>query len=93
MKIIYLFYYAVALSVLSILFTVYDKGASKNHKHHRIPEATLLLLSMMGGSLAMLSTMLLIRHKTNRSKFMLGIPLIILLQIICFYLCFKIDLL
>jgi len=47
---------------------------------HRTRESTLLLLSALGGSVAMLATMLIIRHKTKHVKFMLGIPLIILLQ-------------
>ena len=41
---------------------------------------TLLLLSAAGGSLAMLLTMLVIRHKTRHIKFMLGIPIIMLFQ-------------
>ena len=47
----------------------------------RTPEKTLLILSALGGSVAMLITMLLIRHKTKHVKFMLGIPIIIILQV------------
>ena len=47
----------------------------------RVRESTLLIVSALGGSIAMLLTMLLIRHKTRKPKFMLGIPLIIILQI------------
>ena len=46
----------------------------------RTPEKTLLVLSALGGSIAMFVTMLIIRHKTKHVKFMLGIPLIILAQ-------------
>ena len=46
----------------------------------RVPEAALLLLSALGGSLAMYITMLLIRHKTKHIKFMLGIPIIMVFQ-------------
>ena len=42
--------------------------------------AALLLLSALGGSLAMYITMLLIRHKTKHIKFMLGIPIIMVFQ-------------
>lgn len=45
----------------------------------------LLLFSALGGSLAMFITMLLIRHKTNHMKFMLGIPLIIVIQLVAFF--------
>ena len=39
-----------------------------------------MLLSALGGSVAMFVTMLMIRHKTRHSKFMIGIPIIILFQ-------------
>jgi uncharacterized membrane protein YsdA (DUF1294 family) len=36
---------------------------------------------LLGGSVMMFIVMRIIRHKTRHNKFMLGIPLIILLQI------------
>ena len=77
---IFLIYLAV-ISALSLIVTVYDKIAAKKMPRHRTREATLLIMSALGGSAAMLLTMLLIRHKTKHVKFMLGIPVIILLQI------------
>ena len=51
-------------------------------KHrYRISEFTLMLFSALGGSVAMLLTMLLIHHKTRHVKFMVGIPVIIILQL------------
>ena len=41
----------------------------------------LLLFSALGGSVAMFITMLIIRHKTKHVKFMLGIPIIMIVQI------------
>ena len=78
--IIVLSVYLAIVSVISIAVCVYDKVASKVAKRHRTREAALLLLSALGGSVAMLLTMLVIRHKTKHIKFMLGIPLIIILQ-------------
>ena len=75
-----LWIYLAAISLLSVLVCLYDKFAAKHAKRHRTREASLLLLSALGGSVAMLLTMLLIRHKTKHAKFMIGIPLIILLQ-------------
>jgi uncharacterized membrane protein YsdA (DUF1294 family) len=64
-----------------VIVCIYDKGISKkNRVELRIPEATLLLLSALGGSVAMFATMLLVRHKTKHVKFMLGIPLIMIAQ-------------
>ncbi len=76
----YLLYYLAIISVISIIVCIYDKFAAKHNPKHRTREATLLLLSALGGSVAMLVTMLIIRHKTKHIKFMLGIPLIIIAQ-------------
>lgn len=77
---IYYIIYFVAVSLVSVFVTVYDKRAAKSGKR-RIRESTLLLLSALGGSLAMYITMKKIRHKTKHKKFMIGIPVIMLLQV------------
>ena len=73
--------YLVAVSIVSVIVCIYDKYAAKHRPKHRTPEATLLLLSAIGGSVAMFATMQIIRHKTKHVKFMLGIPLIIIAQV------------
>ena len=72
--------YLAAISLISIVVCIYDKFAAKHATRHRTREATLLILSALGGSVAMFVTMLLIRHKTKHAKFMVGIPLIMILQ-------------
>ena len=73
--------YILIISVISIVVCIYDKKISKkNRVELRTPEKTLLLLSALGGSVAMFITMLLIRHKTKHFKFMVGIPLIMIVQ-------------
>ncbi len=74
-------WYLAAVSLIAILLTVYDKVAAKAFQRHRVPEAVLLLVSVMGGSFPMLITMLLVRHKTRHRRFMVGIPAIIAVQI------------
>jgi uncharacterized membrane protein YsdA (DUF1294 family) len=81
--------YLARISLISIIVCIYDKKISKkNQVELRTPEKTLLLLSALGGSVAMLITMLLIRHKTKHVKFMLGIPLIMVVQAAAVYLLF-----
>jgi len=77
--------YLATVSLLSVIACVWDKRASKIPDHKRVPEKTLLILSAFGGSVAMLFTMLIIRHKTKHMKFMLGIPLIIIVQYTIFW--------
>lgn len=78
----YFLYYIVLLSVIAVIVTCYDKIAAKRWRRHRVPEATLMILSLLGGSAAMLLVMLIIHHKTRHKKFMIGIPLILLVQIV-----------
>ncbi|HIW74911.1 MAG TPA: DUF1294 domain-containing protein [Firmicutes bacterium] len=72
--------YLCAVSLVSAAATVWDKHRAKAHKW-RVPEATLLLLAALGGSAAMYLTMRAVRHKTRRRKFMVGIPVIFVLQL------------
>ena len=72
-------YYIVTISAISVLICIYDKIASKVFPRLRIPEATLMFLSAIGGSLAMYITMQIFHHKTKHKKFMIGIPIIMLI--------------
>ena len=73
--------YVLVVSLISVIITVFDKKIAGTGKR-RIPEATLLLWSALGGSVAMYLTMHAIRHKTQHKKFMIGIPIIIILQVV-----------
>lgn len=79
--------YLLILSGIATVITVVDKWAAKCRKH-RIPEATLFCLALLGGSAAMYITMLTIRHKTLHRRFMLGLPAILLVQV-AVYLCWQ----
>ncbi|MBQ9079872.1 MAG: DUF1294 domain-containing protein [Clostridia bacterium] len=76
------FIYLAAISLIAVVVTCYDKIAATKRPKHRTPEATLLFISALGGSVAMFITMQIIRHKTKHKKFMIGIPVIIVLQIV-----------
>ncbi len=73
--------YLGTISAAAVFVTVLDKWKAQ-HGKWRIPEATLLLFSVLGGSLAMLVTMRCIHHKTRKPKFMVGIPVILVLQLL-----------
>ena len=80
--------YTGVISLISMIVTVSDKAKSRKGQW-RVPEKTLLILSALGGSLAMYITMQIIRHKTRHIKFMLGIPIIMFFQAIVIWYLFN----
>ena len=76
----YLVLYLILINLIAIVITAYDKLAAAGHRR-RISERTLMLISALGGAPAMYLTMLVIRHKTRKPLFMIGIPLIFLLEL------------
>lgn len=92
-----LLYYLLAVNLVTFLAYGIDKwkavhngrksGAKtrrNNRLSRRIPEASLLLLALLGGSPAAMLSMYLFRHKTLHKKFRYGVPVILLLQIAVF---------
>ena len=78
---IYIAYYLIFINILSVIICAADKLKAIKHKR-RISEKTLWFLSAAGGSMFMLLTMHIIRHKTLHKRFMIGLPLLIILQLI-----------
>lgn len=66
----------------------WDKQKAKKHKW-RIPENTLMFVAIIGGSIGSFIGMQTFRHKTKHIKFKFGIPFILIMQIILFFLVFK----
>ena len=80
--------YLAAISLIAVIITVSDKQRAVRHRW-RIRESRLLLVGALGGSAAMFLTMLLIRHKTRRVKFMLGLPAMMLAQAAAVFLIWR----
>lgn len=74
------------MNFAAVAATLSDKRRAKR-RLWRIPERRLLLIAALGGSPAMLLTMLLIHHKTKHAKFMVGLPLILTVQGIILFYC------
>ena len=79
--------YLCVVSLIAVFVTITDKIKAK-HGKWRIPESTLLMISALGGSVAMYLTMHTIRHKTKHIKFMAGIPLIMVFQAVILWWLF-----
>ena len=72
--------YIVCINLISIIACCADKvSAIKGTR--RVSEGALLWISAFGGAISMYITMRIIRHKTRHNKFMVGLPVIMLLQI------------
>lgn len=72
-------YYIIAINIITFIVCGVDKLKAKKG-WWRIPEATLLMLAVIGGSIGAWCGMMLFGHKTKHWKFKLGVPVIILLQ-------------
>lgn len=82
---IHLTIYLVIVNALSFLLMLADKYKARN-KLWRIPEYVLLAAALLGGSLGSIIGMYGIRHKTRHPKFVIGLPLLLILNImtVCF---------
>ena len=79
MKFLYL--YLLIINALGFLLMLVDKYKARNGLW-RIPEATLMGVATLGGSIGSLAGMYLVRHKTQHPKFTVGIPALLIVQIV-----------
>ena len=77
----YVLYYLLAASAIGAAVCIYDKLAA-SRGWRRVPERTLFFWALIGGGPGVYAAMLLIRHKTLHRSFMLGIPVIMIFQIV-----------
>ena len=73
--------YLLIINAAAFALMLADKWKAKKNRW-RIPEATLMGVAALGGSIGALAGMHLVRHKTQHPKFTLGIPLILAVQIV-----------
>ena len=71
----------LSVNLFSCLLFGLDKLLALLHRR-RIPEATLLTLSFLGGSVGAMLGMSLFRHKTRHWSFKFGMPAILVVQIL-----------
>lgn len=76
----YVLLYLFLVNATGFLFMLADKQHARK-KQWRIPEATLMGIAAMGGSIGSLLGMYVFRHKTRHSKFYIGIPVLLVLQL------------
>lgn len=81
--------YIAVINLTGFIIMGVDKRKAIAHKY-RIPENTLFLIAIIGGSLGGLLGMQFFRHKTKHLKFKIGFPAIFLVHIgVLLYLLVK----
>ena len=81
-----IFLYLLIVNAIGFVLMLGDKRMAQK-KLWRIPEATLLAMAAIGGSIGSLIGMYTFRHKTKHMKFTLGIPAILAVQVAAVFLC------
>lgn len=77
----FLFLYLILINAVAFLLMLVDKQKARKNLW-RIPERTLFLSALLGGSIGALLGMYTFRHKTKHFTFTLGMPAILIGQIV-----------
>ena len=82
--------YFLIINLISFLVMYVDKRKAKWGKW-RIKETTLFTLVLLGGGIGGIVVMYVFRHKTKKTRFVIGFPAILIIEIICvvIFLCIK----
>lgn len=73
--------YLLLMNVVAFVVMGVDKKRARRGEW-RVPEKTLFLLSLIGGSFGSLMGMYTFRHKTKHMKFVIGMPAILVVHMI-----------
>ena len=73
--------YLVFINLIGLVTVWYDKALARSRKY-RIPESRLLLIALAGGAFGVFLGMYIFKHKTENLKFSIGVPAIIIAQIL-----------
>jgi uncharacterized membrane protein YsdA (DUF1294 family) len=76
----YIALYLLIINAVSLLLMHQDKRRAIRKKW-RIPEKTLMMTAVLGGSVGCLVGIYAFRHKTRHLKFTLGVPAILAIQL------------
>ncbi len=82
--------YLISINIIGFLIMWIDKRKAIKGSW-RIPEKTLFIITVIGGGIGTIAGMYTFRHKTKKLNFIIGLPLITILEIILaiYYLVVK----
>ena len=73
--------YLISINIIGFLIMWLDKRKAIKGSW-RIPEKTLFIITAIGGGIGTIAGMYTFRHKTKKLNFVIGLPLITILEII-----------
>lgn len=73
--------YLILINLITFLAMYIDKRKAKKGKR-RIPEKTLFILVGLGGGIGGILGMYLFRHKTKKTRFIIGFPAILIFEVL-----------
>lgn len=73
--------YILIINILGFLMMFIDKRRAKKDRW-RISESTLFMFTWLGGGIGTILGMYKFRHKTKKKKFTIGMPTILILELI-----------
>ena len=80
----YFIIYLIIINLIAFIAMYLDKRKARYGKW-RIPEQTLFILALIGGSIGAIAGMYTFRHKTKKLRFSIGFPMILILQIVLMF--------
>ncbi len=84
-----LLYFAV-INLYGLVLMGVDKRKAVRRRW-RIPESVLLTVAAVGGAMGAFCGMMAFRHKTRHPRFAVGLPIILIIQVVLLCLCLKIG--
>lgn len=76
--------YVMIICSITLVMMAYDKAQARK-RGRRVPERTLFFLSAVGGALGGIVAMRIWRHKTKHASFVIGLPALLVLQVVALY--------
>ncbi len=73
--------YLIVINIIGFFYMGLDKWKAKKNAW-RIPEDTLFAITILGGGIGTIVGMYTFRHKTKKAKFTIGLPAILILEIV-----------
>ena len=85
----YLVFIYILINIVAIIIMYGDKQKAINGKE-RVPEAHLFLTAALFGAFGVFISMYILRHKVRKWYYNIGIPVILIRNLVFIYMCYKI---